>query len=347
MLNRELEQIMRIDSTSGKEVELARFIADNLDAPGATLEIQEVGDGSRNLFYKWGTPQIVFCTHLDTVPPYIAPRTEDNMVFGRGACDAKGQIITAWNLCKDLYSEGESNFGLLLVAGEETGSKGAKVANNLIKGCRYVIIGEPTENKLIKAGKGVQLYNIRISGKSCHSGYPQYGDNAIERMRIFLTRLSALKFPDDPVLGPTTFNIGMLSSDNAYNVLPDLVTFNIYSRTTFLSHAIIEDSLKKIADENTIVAKVREDNPFEYYHLTGFDSDIVAFGCDGPCLTNMGKCLLYGPGSIKTAHTENEHIYIHDIEKAISDLKNIFRRLKTELDQDDRNEIWRNIRQGQ
>ncbi len=328
MITEELVKIMNIDSTSGKEVELARYIADNCHVPGAILEIQDVGDGSINLFYRWGKPEIIFCTHLDTVPPYIEPVTGNGRVSGRGACDAKGQIITALNVCRDLFNEGETNFGLLLVSGEETGSKGAKVANNLVKGCKYVIIGEPTENKLIKAGKGIQLYDVQIRGVSCHSGYPQLGDDAINRMRQFLNRLAAADFPSDPVLGPTTFNIGQLSSDNAYNVLPDLVSFKIYFRTTPASSDLIENILETVAGDRTTITKTREDKPFEYFHIDGFDSDIVAFGCDGPCLTNLGKCLLYGPGSIKVAHTENEFITLSDIEKGITDLKHIFKTLK-------------------
>ena len=328
MTARELEQIMKINSTSGQEVELARFIADNFRFPGAVLETQEVGDGSVNLFYKWGKPDIIFCTHLDTVPPYIEPRTVRNRVYGRGACDAKGQIITHRNVCMDLYAEGETNFGLLLVAGEETGSRGAKIANKLIKDCSYVIIGEPTENKLIRAGKGIQLYDVHIRGLSCHSGYPQLGDDAVARMSSFLGRLSELQFPEDPVTGSTTHNVGQLSSENAYNVLPDLVTFKIYFRTTHASHLSIESSLRDISDEKIKISKVREDKPFEYYFIEGFESDTVAFGTDGPCLNNLGKCLLYGPGSIKVAHTDHEFIDIPDIEKAISDLKKIFKTLR-------------------
>lgn len=331
MIARELEQIMKIDSTSGKEVELARYIAGNFPAPGAALEIQEVEEGCVNLFYKWGTAQIIFCTHLDTVPPYIEPRLEEGKVLGRGACDAKGQIITAYNVCKELYGEGETNFGLLLVAGEETGSKGAKIANNLIKDCKYVIIGEPTENKLIKAGKGIQLYDVQIKGLSSHSGYPQYGDNAIERMKSFLNRLSGLKFPEDPLTGSTTYNIGKLSSCNAYNVLSDLVTFKLYFRSTNSSKQVIEDSLRSICDEKISIVKVREEEPFEYYYINGFPGDIAAFSCDGPSLYNLGKILLYGPGSIKVAHSEEEFISIRDIERAIDDLKQIYKTLKMEL----------------
>ena len=328
IITAELEQIMKIDSTSGKEVELARHIAENLRAPGAYLDFQDVGDGSTNLFYKWGSPQIIFCTHLDTVPPYIPPRIEKGRVSGRGACDAKGQIITALNVCRDLYYDGANYFGLLLVSGEETGSSGARVANNLVKGCKYVIIGEPTENKLIKAGKGIQLYDVQFRGQSCHSGYPHLGDDATDRMRLFLNRLADMEFPVDPVTGPTTYNIGLLSSANAYNVLPDLVTMKLYFRTTNASFHLIGDLLKSISDDKTTITKIREDKPFDYYYLEGFESDTVSFGCDGPALPDLGKCLLYGPGSIRSAHTENEYIEIQDIEKAIIDLTTIFKTLK-------------------
>ena len=332
MMTTELVQIMKIDSTSGKEVELANYIARTFKTPGATLEIQEVGDGSVNLFFKWGTPKIVFCTHLDTVPPYIEPWADNGKIFGRGACDAKGQIIAAYNACKELQAEGETNFGLLLVAGEEIGSKGAKIANSLIKDCQYVIVGEPTENKLIRAGKGIQLYEVKIKGISSHSGYPQYGDDAIERMRVFLNKLSEVKFPVDNLLGTTTYNIGMLSSNNAHNVLPNLVTFKIYFRTTFSSHLLIENRLKGISDDKISISKIREDKPFRFHYIDGYHSDIVAFASDAPCLSNLGKSLLYGPGSIKVAHTEKEFIDLSDIERAVVDLKNIFKTLTQEIE---------------
>jgi len=328
---KELKQIMEIDSTSGTEVELARFIARNFSMPGSTLQIQEVGDGTVNLFYKWGEPKIIFCTHLDTVPPYIKPKTEGNKISGRGACDAKGQIIAVYHTCRELYDKGEDNFGLLLVSGEEVGSKGAKVANELITGCEYVIVGEPTENRLIKAGKGIQLYEVRIDGISAHSGYPQLGDDAVERMRLFLNRLSKAGFPADPLLGNTTFNIGMLSSNNVHNVLSDLVTFKLYFRTTFASHSVVEQILQSISGSQITITKIREDNPMRFHYLEGFESNTVAFGSDAPCLYNLGKCLMYGPGTIKVAHTDEEYINIEDINKAVADLKAIFTILNQEL----------------
>ena len=150
-------------------------------------------------------------------------------------------------------------------------------------------------------------------------------------MTVFLNKLSGLKFAEDPITGATTYNIGMLSSDNAYNILSDKVTFKLYFRTTSSSQLLIEDSLKSISDEKISITKVRVEEPFEFYYINGYPDDIAAFSCDGPSLYNLGRILLYGPGSIKVAHTEKEFISIADIEKAIYDLKHIFKTLKTEL----------------
>lgn len=328
MIVKELIEMMQIDSTSGRERELAKYIINNFDLPGAKLEQQELEDGGINLFYRWGEPKIIFCTHLDTVPPYIKPTLKGETLFGRGACDAKGQIVTFIALCRDLYKMGESNFGLLLLCGEEVGSKGAKVANTLIEGSKFVVIGEPTENKIISAAKGIQLYDIKVSGVSCHSGYPQFGKSAIERALSFFNTLSKVKFPFDNSLGATTYNIGELSSQNPYNVLSDSLTCKLYFRTTFSSFSMIESTLMQIAGEDVCVSKIREDLPLSFHIVEGLPTDVVAFGSDAPALNNLGLPLLYGPGSIRVAHTEQEYIKISDIERAIEDLKKIYLTLK-------------------
>lgn len=332
MIVEELKEIMAIDSTSGKEGELAHYIANSVNLPGATLEKQSVEGETINLLFKWGSPKIIFCTHLDTVPPFIPPTVESDTIFGRGACDAKGQIVTAFNVCRDLYAAGETNFGLLLLAGEEVGSKGAKVANRKIEGCQYVIVGEPTENRLIKAGKGVELFEVEIKGRSSHSGYPHLGDSAIDRMRLFLNKLALLKFPDDSLLGATTYNIGNLSSANAYNVVSNFISFKLYFRTTFASHSLIEESLNSIADSMTKVLKRHKEMPIYFHYIDGFEAGVVAYGCDAPSLTNLGKPLLYGAGSITTAHTSEEQVTVTEIEKAIVDLKEIYKSLKSSID---------------
>lgn len=327
-----LFKILEIDSTSGREEFAADYIAQNFKPAGAEMEIQYIPNGKKNVFFKWGNPGIIFCSHIDTVPPYIPPSRDNGIIKGRGACDAKGQIAAMYEACGQLEREGKNNFGLLILAGEEVGSYGAITANKLITGCEFVIVGEPTENKMIEAGKGNLLVEVTIKGKSCHSGYPENGDNAVERMRMFLNRLAELKFSDDDVLGKTTYNIGMLSSENAHNVVSAEVSFRVFFRTTFLTHDGIPDKLKSIADENTEIKFAYGDKPVKFHTVGGFEKGIVSYGSDAPELYNLGKRLLYGPGSILVAHTDEERVNISDLEKAVTDLKNIYYKLERQLE---------------
>ncbi len=328
-----LVKILEKDSTSGKEETVADFIASNFKPAGAEVEMQVIPNGKKNVFFKWGDPEIIFCSHLDTVPPYIPPVRENGIIKGRGSCDAKGQIAAMYETCLQLEKEGKTNFGILMLAGEEVGSYGAIEANKRIKGCKYVVVGEPTENKMIEAGKGNHMVEVSVKGKSCHSGYPENGDNAVERMRLFLNRLAEFKFDKDDVLGETTYNIGMLRSDNAHNVVSDSVKFKIFFRTTFATHDTLIKNIRSIADENTEINPVYGDSPIKFHTLGGFEKGIVSYGSDAPELYNLGKRLLYGPGSILVAHTENEFIRIEDLEKAVKDLKNIYYKLEKELEQ--------------
>jgi len=330
--------MLNIDSTSGKELKLAEFITNNIKFQRARMEVQEAGDGTVNLFFKWGIPKIVFCSHLDTVPPYIKPEVTKDKVLdgsgrkqviikGRGSCDAKGQLIAQYAAALELEKEGYDNFGLLWVAGEEIGSHGARRANSLLENCDYVIVGEPTENKLISAGKGTALYSVVIKGKSSHSGYPSYGDNAIERFRFFLNDLSEVEFPLDNILGGTTYNIGKLSSQNAHNVISDCVSFRIYFRTTFASYGVIDDIMQKMSGRNILIERISNDKPIKFHTMDGFETGVVAYGSDAPHLTNAGEIMLYGPGNILHAHTNDEQITLDEMENAVIDLKNIYNKL--------------------
>lgn len=319
-----LEKILNIDSTSGNENALALYFKENYHPPGAELELQETNNKRLNLFYKWGQPRVIFCTHFDTVPPYIPPRFEKDIIYGRGSCDAKGQIAYMYEAACRLYNEGADNFGLLLLAGEEDGSHGAKRANELIRGCEFVIIGEPTNNKLIKASKGTLLAKVSFSGESCHSGYSHCGDNAIDRMLTFFDRLSRVRFLYDEVLGETTYNLGQLHSHNAHNVVSDNASVNIFFRTTHKSHDLISNILRGLADEKTEIEFSSNDRPLDFLTLPGFETGIVSYGTDAPSLTNLGERLLYGPGSILNAHTQCEHILIKDLFRAVDDIKDIY-----------------------
>ncbi len=339
-------KILSIDSTSGKEVELADYLSVELAAPGRKVDVFEVGDGTRNVLVSWGTPKVIFCTHMDTVPPYISPVFSDTMVAGRGTCDAKGQIFAMYEACKELEAKGCTDFGLLLLAGEETGSFGAKAFNvgTSIKDA-WLIVGEPTDNCMASAAKGTKSFEVTFTGLPCHSGYPQNGQSAIMHFNDFVNALRSIVFPMDPVLGETTWNIGKLSSDNPQNILSDRLTCRVYFRTTFESDEMVCNIMKNIAgpqaklrfgkrrvqDGSDIVAKdiapwqkamsveaFGGDTPSRFEVLEGFDSKPVAFGSDAPQLKCFEHKILCGPGSILVAHRDEEYISLADMEKAIA-----------------------------
>ncbi len=322
-----LLDIMRFDSTSGNENELAEYISKKYKPEDAELEIQKTELGRLNVFFKWGEPKIIFNSHLDTVPPYIPASREDGIIKGRGSCDAKGQLAYLFEACLQLRKEGFNNFGMLMTSGEEDGSQGAMAANQVLKNCNFIIIGEPTENKMIRASKGNICISLTFSGKSCHSGYPHLGDNAMDRMFTFMQRLKEIDFGYDELLGKTIFNIGMLKSDNAHNVISDLVTMKIFFRTTFVSHDILVEKVKDILDERYEMNVLFMHRPMNFFTIEGFESGTVAYGTDAPSFNNIKNIILYGPGSIINAHTANEHIRISDMSKAVEDIKKIYKKI--------------------
>ena len=339
-------EMLDIDSTSGKEAGFADFLAERLLTPACKVEEYEVGDGTKNLFFSWGEPKVVFCTHLDTVPPYISPivSEEGGIVFhGRGTCDAKGQIFAMYEACKALEAKGYEGYGLLLLAGEETGSFGAKAFREQHPGAEWVIVGEPTDNCMASASKGTKAFEVTFDGKAFHSGYPQYGLSAVEMFNDFMNALRSIGFPQDEVLGDTTWNVGKLVSDNPQNILSDRLTCRVYFRTTFESDEMVCNVMRNIAGEGArlrfgrrkvqdgsdIVSKdvaswqkclsVRAlggDTPTKYDTLKGFPTKPVAFGSDAPQLTNFRRKILCGPGSILVAHRPEERIALSDLQKA-------------------------------
>lgn len=370
-------EMLDIESTTGRERGFADFLAQRMAGPGRRVETFEVpamtqdcpkGCGTPvNLMVSWGDPKVVFCTHLDTVPPYIAPSVEvgedgDMKIKGRGSCDAKGQIFSMWEACLELERRGCTDFALLLLAGEETGSFGAKAfsarlsmsSEAVAADGRMVIVGEPTDNFMTSASKGTKSFEVTFKGEAFHSGYPQYGRSAVEMFGDFLNALRSIVFPSDEILGDTTWNIGRLVSDNPQNILSDSLTCRVYFRTTFESDQMVCNVMKNIAgpdarlrfgrrrvqDGSDIVAKdvalwqkymsVKSfggDTPMVYETLEGFPTKPVAFGSDAPQLKCFERKILCGPGSILVAHRDDEHIMLSDLKAATENYIRMYTRL--------------------
>jgi len=319
-------EILETESTTGQERKLADLLLAHMKAENICAEFAPRPSDAfqpANIYARWGEPDIVFCTHLDTVPPYIPPVCDGEEVRGRGSCDAKGQIISMYLACRRLAAEGETNFGLLLLHGEETGSFGAKEFREL-PGANLVIVGEPTSNRMVKASKGTKAFAVTITGKSFHSGYPENGDNAIDRFIDFATTLRKKDFAVDPILGKTSFNIGKLVSDNPQNIISDKVSCRVYFRTTFASDTEVSDFMASLATNHITIEPLGGDSPMHYMTLPGFPTTTVSFGSDAPQLTNFKERILCGPGSILVAHRSEEHISIEEIDNAVNQYVDIY-----------------------
>ena len=330
---------LSIDSTSGKERKVAEWLSETLPGmfPAANrpvLRVDEVGDGTLNLLLTWGKPRIVFCSHLDTVPPYIPPvfpkgypvkaDPEDGVAIrGRGSCDAKGQVFAMVTACQRLAEEGKTDFGLLLLAGEETGSWGAKAFAKTDFRAPYLVVGEPTDNCMVSASKGTKSFDLKFTGEAFHSGYPQYGVSAVDLFVDFVNKLRAKDFGLDPVLGETTWNIGLVHSDNPQNILSPELTCRIYFRTTFVSDEAVCKWMANLGPEagtdsgRLTVTPRGGDTPATYWTVEGLPSKPVAFGSDAPHLKNFTHKAICGPGSITVAHRDDEHVLITELEKAV------------------------------
>ena len=315
-------EILSFDSTSGRERELGEWLAAHLEAP--SVETFEVGDGTLNVLLRWGEPRVVFCSHMDTVPPYLPPVFGADRVCGRGTCDAKGQFYAMYRACRRLAEAGRSGFALLILSGEETGSWGAKAFAKTDFRAPLLVVGEPTDNCMVSASKGTKRFNLTFRGKPFHSGYPEHGVSAVELFVDFMNGLRAAGFPEDPLLGATTWNVGKLVSDNPQNILSPELGCRLYFRTTFASDAAVTAWMRSQACDTLQVEEFGGDAPARYLTLPGFPQKTVAFGSDAPHLTNFRDKVICGPGSITVAHRDDEYLAFEDLEQAITNYVSIY-----------------------
>jgi acetylornithine deacetylase len=270
-------------------------------------------------------PDVVLSTHMDTVPPFIPSREDDLYLYGRGACDAKG-IIAAQLAAAERLREAGVAVGLLFVVGEERDSAGAKVANLDPKGSRFLINGEPTENRLALASKGTLRAEIRAHGKMAHSAYPELGDSAVHKLVHALDRLLAVELPTVEGIGPSTLNIGLITGGHAPNVIADTAVAQVLVRLVGPSEqtrAAIEQAVAGLAEVEFTL-----EIPFvRMRQVEGMETMVAAFTTDIPALTNWGEPMLLGPGTIHVAHTPFEKIAKRDLLEAVDLYFDLARRL--------------------
>jgi acetylornithine deacetylase len=319
-------RLMSIPSITGNEREVGDFLARQLQNRGYRVEKQKVEENRFNVLALAGSPRFVFCTHMDTVPPVLPVSEDEDFLYGRGACDTKGIIAAMIEAGDRLRADGIQNFGYLFVVGEETNGGGAKAANTLQWHTQFVIVGEPTGNKLARAQKGTLMVELSFRGRAAHSGYPQEGISAIEKLWEVLSDCSAADWGSDPVLGKGTFNVGTFHGGEACNIVPPSAAASIMIRTVE-PRANAEERLQRLVRGRVQVDVLAGTNPLFLHVVDGFETTVVSFGSDAPYLGNLGKALLIGPGSILDAHTANERISRKELMEGTDIYERLARRL--------------------
>jgi acetylornithine deacetylase len=317
--------LVDIDSTTGHEAAVARWLRDYLRGLGFAVVEQPV-DGQRfNIMATGGKPEVVLSTHLDCVPPFFPSRLEGERLFGRGACDAKGILAAQVAAADHLRREGETRVGLLFVVGEERGSDGARAANRAADGSRFLVDGEPTDNRLGLATRGMLRLKLKATGRAAHSSFPQLGESAIDKLLDALVDLRSIALPSDPVLGQTHYTIGLISGGVAPNVVSPSaeaeVTFRTVGDGTPVRRALA--GLEGRID----IEHVLEVPTVRLATVPSFDAAVFPYTTDIPFLDRWGEPLLFGPGSIHVAHTADEHIDLADLNKAVSGYVTIVKEL--------------------
>jgi acetylornithine deacetylase len=319
-------ELVDIDSTTGREGECGRFLADFLRKRDWVVSEQRVDNTRFNVIAMTHEPELVFSTHFDCVPPFFASRVSGDRLHGRGACDAKGILAAQVAAAERLRRTGEARAGLVFVVGEERGSDGAKKANEISSHTsRFLINGEPTDNRLGAATRGVLRLKLRASGRAAHSSFPELGDSAIDKLVDALVELRRVRLPSDPILGATHFTVGLISGGVAPNVVPPSAEAEVMFRT--VGDAAHVDRAVAVLSPRVAIDHVLEVPPVRLKTVPGFDTAVFPFTTDIPFLNDWGEPLLFGPGSIHLAHTADEFVSIAELHAAVDQYETLARAL--------------------
>jgi acetylornithine deacetylase len=323
--------LVDIESITDNEAQVGNYLFDHLAAIAARhdgrVERMEVEPGRFNVFAHWGDPIVTLSTHMDTVPPFFASREDSDNIWGRGACDTKGIIASMIFAARELLDEGVRNLGLLFVVSEERSSAGAYHAARDNRGSKFLINGEPTENKLALGSKGALRMELVAHGRMAHSAYPELGESAIEKLLDALAEVRRVPLPVDGILGASTMNIGTISGGRAPNVVPDHAAAEILIR-------LVDDGMStREALERAVNGKVEMNEVLSIPalllgSLPGLETTIVSFTTDIPAFgAAWGRPYLIGPGTIHVAHTSEERVPKNQLLDAVQIYKQMIRQL--------------------
>lgn len=319
--------LVALNTPTGSEGPATDFLADTLCHAGYRVVRQPVTPGRENLYAYREPPTLVFSTHLDTVPPYIPLAEDADAIHGRGSCDAKGLAAAMVVAAEGLAEKGERRIGLLFLVGEENGSDGARVAAELGPKGRFLINGEPTENRLSIGQKGSLRVDLEASGRAAHSAYPNEGVSAIAALLDTIERIRRMPLPQDPLLGQSTLNLGLISGGVAPNVIPPAASAQLLIRTVEPTEPL-KNAIRALLAPG-VSAEFRVELPFHKGGgaPAGWDTTVVSYASDLPFLEAWGERYQLGPGTIRVAHTDHEHIRKADLLRGVE----LYTRLASDL----------------
>jgi acetylornithine deacetylase len=322
-------QLIDIPSVTGEELAVGQYLSSYLEGLDYHVERQDVAPDRFNVIATTeAPPRIVLSTHMDTVPPFIESSEDEEWIYGRGSCDAKGIIAAQIFAAERLRADGVKDVGMLFTVDEELSSVGAQAANQhpMARECRFLINGEPTDSRLASGTKGSVRVIITTEGRAAHSAYPEAGDSAIEKLLDILGEIRACKWPEDSFFGTTTCNIGVISGGTRPNVIADKARAELQIRL-----AIDIEHVKRVLEDacgtRGRLEYASAHNPVRLFTVPGFDECVVRFTTDVPYLSQWGKPLLLGPGSILVAHTDHERISKRELEAAVQLYLNLAKQL--------------------
>jgi acetylornithine deacetylase len=309
--------LIDIDSTTGSEGPVGAWLAQWLREHGYHVVEQAVTDTRFNVYAHLGAPpQVVLSTHMDCVPPFFPSREERGLLFGRGACDAKGILAAQVAAVERLRAVGESRIAMLFVVGEERGSEGAREADRRAPdGVRFLVNGEPTDNRLGVATRGALRIRLRAEGRAAHSAFPELGESAIDKLLDALMVIRGVSLPEDPLLGKTHYTVGIIEGGVAPNVVSPRASAELLFRT--VGDAEMVRAALAVVEGLVDVETVYAVPAVRMHTMPGFETAVFPYTTDVPLLRSWGAPLLVGPGSIHVAHTDEEHVAIDELQSAV------------------------------
>lgn len=319
--------LVALETPTGSEGPATDLLEAALTRAGYRAVRQRVSPGRDNLLAFREPPALVFSTHVDCVPPYVPLAEDDEAIHGRGSCDAKGLAAAMVAAAERLAARGERRIGLLFLVGEENGSDGARVAASLEPRGRFLVNGEPTENRLSIGQKGSIRVDLRATGRAAHSAYPEEGESAVAALLDTVERIRRMPLPRDPLLGPSTLNVGLIRGGVAPNVLAPEASAQILIRTVEPTDGLKAAIRALVGPGVTVGFPVELPCHKGGTAPAGWETTVVSYASDLPFLTAWGECYQLGPGTIRVAHTAQEHIRKADLLRGVD----LYVRLATDL----------------